>query len=76
MSNQKLEVNAATGEAVTRDMTPEEQADHDAREAAWTADQQAQADAQAAKEAARASGIAKLEALGLTVDEVSAVFGV
>jgi len=30
----------------------------------------------AAKEAARASGVAKLEALGLTVDEVSAVFGV
>ena len=39
-------------------------------------DLQAQADAAAAKEAARASGVAKLEALGLTVDEVSAVFGV
>ena len=38
--------------------------------------EQAQADAVAAKEAARASGVAKLEALGLTVDEVSAVFGV
>ena len=55
-------------------------------EAEWTAwvDQvmeaqsaeQAEADAVAAKEAARASGVAKLEALGLTVDEVSAVFGV
>ena len=55
-------------------------------EAEWTAwvDQameeqaaeQAQADAVAAKETARASGVAKLEALGLTVDEVSAVFGV
>ena len=54
-------------------------------EAEWTAwvDQameeqaaeQAQADAVAAKETARASGVAKLEALGLTVDEVSAVFG-
>jgi len=75
MSNQKLEVNAATGEAVTRDMTPEEQADHDAREAAWIADQQAQADAQAAKEAARQSAISKLAALGLTVDEISAAFG-
>ena len=30
---------------------------------------------EAAREAARASGVAKLEALGLTVDEVSAVFG-
>jgi hypothetical protein len=43
---------------------------------AWPAVQQAQAGAVAAKEAARASGVAKLEALGLTVDEVSAVFGV
>ena len=39
---------------------------------AWPAVQQAQADAVTAKEAARASGVAKLEALGLTVDEVSA----
>jgi hypothetical protein len=45
-------------------------------DAAWPAVQQAQADAVAAKQAARASGVAKLEALGLTVDEVSAVFGV
>lgn len=45
-------------------------------DAAWPAVQQAQADAVAAKEAARLSGVAKLEALGLTVDEVSAVFGV
>ena len=45
-------------------------------DAAWPAVQQAQADAVAAKEAARASGVTKLEALGLTVDEVSAVFGV
>jgi len=45
-------------------------------DAAWPAVQQAQNDAVAAKEAARASGVAKLEALGLTVDEVSAVFGV
>lgn len=43
---------------------------------AWPAVQQAQADAVAAKEAAKQSGIDKLTALGLTVDEVSAVFGV
>ena len=48
----------------------------DELDAAWPAVQQAQADAVTAKEAARASGVAKLEALGLTVDEVSAVFGV
>ena len=45
-------------------------------DAAWPAVQQAQADAVAAKEAAKQSGIDKLTALGLTVDEVSAVFGV
>ena len=45
-------------------------------DAAWPAVQQAQADAVAAKEAARQSGIDKLAALGLTVDEGSAVFGV
>jgi len=42
---------------------------------AWPAVQQAQADAVAAKEAARQSAIDKLAALGLTVDEISAAFG-
>jgi hypothetical protein len=54
-------------------------------EAEWTAwvDQamkvqaakQAEADAVTAKEAARQSAISKLAALGLTVDEISAAFG-
>ena len=54
-------------------------------EAEWTAwvDQameaqaaeQAEADAVAAKETARQSAISKLAALGLTVDEISAAFG-
>lgn len=42
---------------------------------AWPAVQQARADAVAAKEAARQSAINKLAALGLTVDEISAAFG-
>jgi hypothetical protein len=45
-------------------------------DAAWPAVQQAHADAVTAKETAKQSGINKLTALGLTVDEVSAVFGV
>jgi len=45
-------------------------------DSAWPAVQQAQADAVAAKETAKQSGIDKLTALGLTVDEVSAVFGI
>jgi len=44
-------------------------------DAAWPAVQQAQADAVVAKEAARQSAIDKLAALGLTVDEISAAFG-
>ena len=54
-------------------------------EAEWTAwvdtamaaqaAQQAQADAREAKEAARQSAIDKLAALGLSVDEISAAFG-
>ena len=43
---------------------------------AWPAVQQARQDVEAAKVAARQSGLDKLAALGLTVDEVSAVFGV
>ena len=45
-------------------------------DAAWPAVRQARQDAEAAKVAARQSGLDKLAALGLTVDEVSAVFGV
>ena len=44
-------------------------------DAAWPAVQQAHADAVAAKETARQSAISKLAALGLTVDEISAAFG-
>ena len=39
------------------------------------ATQQAEADAKAAQEAARQSAVSKLAALGLTVDEISAAFG-
>ena len=42
---------------------------------AWPAVQQARADTVAAKEAARQSAIDKLAALGLSVDEIRAVFG-
>ena len=44
-------------------------------DAAWPAVQQAQADAREAQDAARQSAINKLAALGLTVDEISAAFG-
>ena len=44
-------------------------------DAAWPAVQQSRQDAVAAKEAARQSAVSKLAALGLTVDEISAAFG-
>ena len=44
-------------------------------DAAWPAVQQARQDVVAAKETARQSAISKLAALGLTVDEISAAFG-
>ena len=44
-------------------------------DAAWPAVQQQQADAVTAKETARQSAMDKLAALGLTVDEISAAFG-
>ena len=44
-------------------------------DAAWPAVQQAQADAVAADAASKQSAIDKLAALGLTVDEISAAFG-
>jgi len=44
-------------------------------DAAWPAVQQAQADDEAAAIAARQSAVDKLTALGLTVDEISAAFG-
>jgi len=69
MATNDLTINVG---GVERPMTDEEITHHQN----VIDDLQAQADAAAAKEAARASGVAKLEALGLTVDEVSAVFGV
>ena len=58
---------------VMHDNTPKPSKDD--LDAAWPAVQQAQADAAAAREAARQSAINKLAALGLTVDEISAAFG-
>ena len=67
--------NAATGETVEREMTVDEQAKRDAENAEWEALQQAEADAIAADAAAKQSAIDKLAALGLSVDEIRAAFG-
>jgi hypothetical protein len=63
------------GHSETRDATPEEVAQRDADLVAFEAERIAREAAEAQAAAAKASAIAKLEALGLTADEVSAAFG-
>lgn len=64
-------INATTGEVVERELTADELAQQEA-DAITYAEHEA---AVAAKEEARQSAIDKLAALGLTVDEISAAFG-
>ena len=63
------------GRTETRDATPEEVAQRDADLVAFEAERIAREAAEAERELARASAVAKLEALGLTADEVSAALG-
>ena len=70
-----IEVNCATGDVIERPLTVEEISDREAMAAAAEADRlAAEAQAQAAAEA-KASATAKLAALGLTADEISALTG-
>lgn len=68
-------VNAATGEVIERDRTPEEQAQHEADVAAAAAAEAERVTAEAVKVAARESAVAKLSALGLNVSEINAIVG-
>jgi len=70
-----LEVNCATGEQILRPLTAQEIAQRDA-DAAAAAEAKAIADAEAeAKADAKLSAQAKLQALGLTGDEIVAMLG-
>lgn len=64
-------VNATTGEEIEREMNSQELAQYEADLAAQEAKQAEQAD----KEAARQSALDKLAALGLSVEEISAITG-
>ena len=68
-------VNAATGEVVERDRTPEEQVQHEVDVAAAKAAETERVAVEAAKVAARESAMLKLAALGLSVSEVEAIVG-
>jgi hypothetical protein len=63
------------GRTETRLATPEEVAQREADLVAFEAERVAREQAEAEREAARQSAVAKLAALGLTADEVSAAFG-
>lgn len=70
-----IEVNCATGDVIERPLTQEELAANEAAAAQAEADRLAQDEAKAASDAAKASAEAKLSALGLTADEISALTG-
>ena len=65
------EIDAITGIVIERDYTPEE-LEQRAKDAIVYAEREAEI---AAKEAAKASALAKLSALGLTEDEVRSITG-
>lgn len=70
MAAEVIEIDAATGEATARDYTPDEAT---ARAADLARMSQAQASAEATARAAREAALAKLAALGLTVDDLAAL---
>jgi len=73
MTNTKLVIDCSTGEQTIVPLTPEELAQ---READRLAFEQAEADrlaAEAEKTALEASAVSKLEALGLTAEEIAAL---
>jgi hypothetical protein len=72
MADTRMDVDCATGEVTSRELTTKEQTELDNLRARWEtleAEQQAVDDAKAA---AKASGDAKLKELGLTDDEIAA----
>jgi hypothetical protein len=69
----KLVVDCSTGEATEVPLTTEELAQRETDRLAWEAQEAERLAAEEAKEAAKASGNAKLKALGLTDSEIAAI---
>ena len=69
----RIEVNCETGESTVIELTAEEIAQLEADQAAATTAQATLEAEQATKAAAKASALAKLEALGLTPEEAAAL---
>lgn len=68
-----IEVNCATGETTERPLTAEEIAANEAAAADFAAKKHEEEVAAAAVAAAKAAAEAKLEALGLTAEEIAAL---
>lgn len=70
-----VEVDALTGVVTERPLTAEEIAEREAMSATAEAERTAREAEAQAKEEAKASGLAKLQALGLTEAEANALLG-
>jgi hypothetical protein len=71
----KLVINCETGEREIIELTAEEIAERELMQLQAIADQEQREADQAAKEAAKASAVRKLTALGLDADEIAALVG-
>ena len=71
----RYELNVTTGELINREPTPEELAQEALDQAAAAAAQAERDAADAARLASKASARAKLAAIGLTEDEITALVG-
>jgi hypothetical protein len=71
----KLVVDCSTGIATEVPLTAEELAQRETDRLAYEAQEATRLAAEEARSAAQASAVAKLEALGLTADEISALKG-
>lgn len=67
-----MDVDCATGEVTSRELTAEEQTELDNLRTRWEAQEAEQKAADDARAAAKASGDAKLKELGLTDEEIAA----
>jgi len=75
MADTRIEVNCATGEVTEIALTAAEIAERDQQAAQAAADAQAKAAAEQAAADAKLSAQAKLQGLGLTGPEISALLG-
>jgi hypothetical protein len=69
----KVIVNCATGESVTVPLTAEELKQREIDRLAWEAQEAERLAAEEEKKSLEASAVSKLEALGLTAEEIAAL---